>query len=119
MTENKTLGNLGEKIAKEYLTKSGYTFLYQNYISDKLELDLIFTFKTSLIFVEVKSRLKTIESLQENPLSARQTRNLKYAMASYCSNRKINFEKAQLDLIIVLIDKKTQSASLKHYRDIL
>jgi putative endonuclease len=119
MTETKNLGNLGEAIAKEYLLKKGYTFLNQNYIANKLELDLIFSFKQKIIFIEVKTRIKTLDSIQENPLTKWQTKNLNRAMINYCFEHHINLDQAQLDLIIILINKATRQAELKHYPDIL
>ena len=119
MTDTKNLGNLGEVIAKKYLLKRGYVFLNQNYISNKLELDLIFSFKQKIIFIEVKTRIKNSESIKENPLTAWQTKNLSRAMINYCLERHINLDRAQLDLIIILVDKETRQAELKHYPNIL
>ena len=119
MTNNKILGNLGEKIAKDYLLSHGYVFLQQNFRANKLELDLIFKSRNKVIFVEVKTRIKNTESISENPLTTWQTKNLKRAMIDYCFANRINLDLAQLDLIIILLDKKTNTASLKHYPDIL
>lgn len=119
MTDTKSLGNLGEKIAKEYLLKNGYVFLRQNYTDNKLELDLIFRSQEKIIFVEVKTRIKNSESVLENPLTRLQTKNLNHAMLNYCFKNRINLENVRLDLIIILVDKKTRQADLKHYPDIL
>jgi len=119
MTNNKILGNLGEKIAKDYLLSHGYVFLQQNFRVNKLELDLIFKSKDKIVFVEVKTRIKNTESLLENPLTTWQTKNLKRAMLDYCFANRINLDSASLDLIFILLDKTTRTASLKHYPDII
>jgi len=118
MTANKTLGAFGEKLAKEYLLKNGYRFITQNYKSSYKEIDLIFHLEKKLIFIEVKTRIKNSESLLETPLSGLQTKNLKNALIGYCLKNKVNLDNVRLDLIIILVDKTTRRAELKHYLDI-
>jgi len=119
MTNNKRLGNLGEKIAKEYYLKNSFSFVSQNYKSGRNEIDLIFKKDRELIFVEVKTRIETKESSLENPLTQNQTRNIKKAMIAYCLENKINFDNARLDLLIILTNKKTRLARLIRYPDII
>ena len=118
MTSNKNLGNRGEEIAKSYLIKSGYFLLAQNYRTNHLEIDLIFSQKNKIIFIEVKTRIKTEESNLEEPLSNWQTKNLKRAIINYCLEKNISLDAVRLDLINILVDKKTRCAHLKHYKDI-
>jgi putative endonuclease len=70
MREKKDLGDLGEKIAKEYLENKGYKILDKNFRYSKLgELDIIAqkgnpsSAKASagrdIVFIEVKTRKKT------------------------------------------------------------
>lgn len=119
MTDNKNLGNRGEEIAKSYLMANGYSFITKNYRAGRQEIDLIFYQKNTLIFIEVKTRVKTKDSLLENSLSARQTKNLKKAIIEYCLQKHVSLDKIRLDLINILIDKKECCAQLKHYKDIL
>jgi putative endonuclease len=118
MTTNKNLGNFGEGLAKEYLLKNNYQFVAQNYKSSYKEIDLIFRLEKKLIFVEVKTRIKNSESLLEVPLTGAQTKNLKNALIGYCLKNKVNLDNVRLDLIIILINKATHQAELKHYLDI-
>ena len=61
--EAKEIGNLGEKIAEEYLKKQGYKILKRNYIPKFLsgpqrgEIDIVAKKKDALFFVEVKTLL--------------------------------------------------------------
>lgn len=118
MTGSKNLGNRGENIAKSYLTGKDYSLLAQNYRTGRLEIDLIFSYKEKLIFVEVKTRINTAESKNEAPLTRQQTKNLKMAIINYCREKQISLDRARLDLIHILIDNKTHCANLKHYLDI-
>ncbi|HNU96682.1 MAG TPA: YraN family protein [Candidatus Portnoybacteria bacterium] len=60
MREKKDLGDLGEKISREYLENKGYKILDKNFRYSKLgELDIIATKNNAIIFFEVKTRMKT------------------------------------------------------------
>lgn len=53
---NQNLGKLGEEIATEYLRKQGYQILQRNFKAKYGEIDIICLEKTTLVFVEVKTR---------------------------------------------------------------
>jgi len=119
MIRSKSLGNSGEKAAEEYLKKNNYQIIAHNYKSGYQEIDLIAHKNKQLIFIEVKTRIKTKESVLENPISKRQLSNIKKAIIAYCLKTRINLESIRLDLILILVNKNKNSAELKHYRDIL
>lgn len=54
--ENKTTGNKGEKLAREYLQIKGYKILGKNYRSKWGEIDIIAKDKEVVVFVEVKTK---------------------------------------------------------------
>lgn len=55
----KTLGDTGEKIAKNYLREKGYKILDKNFRYSKLgELDIIAKRGNNIIFFEVKARMR-------------------------------------------------------------
>jgi len=56
----KPLGDKGEKIAREYLENKGYKILDKNFRYSKLgELDIIAQKGNDIVFIEVKTRMKT------------------------------------------------------------
>ena len=55
-TENKKVGNFGEKIAWKYLLKYGYEIICRNFICNQGEIDIIFKDKNEYVFAEVKTR---------------------------------------------------------------
>lgn len=60
MRDKKDLGDLGEKIAREYLEKKGYKILDKNFrYSNFGELDIIAGNGNDIFFFEVKTRKKT------------------------------------------------------------
>ncbi len=119
MTETKNLGNWGENFAKKYLKDKSYIFCESNYRGGGGEIDLIFRARQQYIFVEVKSRIKTSDSKNENPLLKWQTKNLQRTIIEYCFSHRISLDNIRLDLIIILVDRKKHLADLKHYPDIL
>ena len=118
MLDTKLLGQRGELIAKEYLLKNNYKILAANYKSGYQEIDIITKKNKEYIFIEVKTRLKNSESINENPLAKHQVKNLKIAILNYAHENKINLELIHLDLIIILVDSAKKRAELKHYRDV-
>lgn len=52
-------GIKGENIAAAYLQDNGYTIIERNYRKQYGEVDIIATYKNTLVFVEVKTRTST------------------------------------------------------------
>ena len=52
----KKLGNLGEKLAAEYLEKKNYKIIEKNFYCKHGEIDIIAENKNELVFIEVKTR---------------------------------------------------------------
>ncbi len=50
------LGKYGEIIAANYLSNKGYEILEQNWVFEKLELDIIARYEGKIVVVEVKTR---------------------------------------------------------------
>lgn len=118
VNEKKNIGNWGENLAKEYLIRHGYKIIAANYRTGRLEIDLITRHNRQLIFIEVKTRLQTTAGAADNPLTAKQIKNLKQAIIAYCLKNRASLDAVRLDLIIVSVDRRQKCARLKHYRDI-
>ncbi len=58
MNRSKKIGDLGEKLALEYMIRSGFKHVCSNYHSRYGEIDIICENEKYIIFVEVKSRRK-------------------------------------------------------------
>lgn len=55
-SENKKIGNEGEKLARKYLEERGYQILESNFYCRFGEIDIIAKYKGEICFVEVKTR---------------------------------------------------------------
>lgn len=56
MNDSKKTGNLGEKLALEYMVSKGFKHIISNYHSRYGEIDIIFESSENIVFVEVKAR---------------------------------------------------------------
>ncbi|HPB84429.1 MAG: YraN family protein [Paludibacteraceae bacterium] len=56
MAKHNDLGKAGEKAARQFLRRKGYTIRDYNWISGKKELDIVAETDQYLVIVEVKSR---------------------------------------------------------------
>lgn len=113
--QNKKLGELGEKIAAEFLLKKGYELLQKNYTSNKLEVDLIMkdSKQNQLVFVEVKTRNNPIVD-PEIAVGKTKQRNLLRAAENYLSENNLKTE-LRFDIISIAIkDGKTE---IEHFED--
>lgn len=54
--DRKQLGDLGEKIAGDYLKKHGYKLVERNYHCREGEIDIVARQKNTLVFVEVRTK---------------------------------------------------------------
>ena len=106
-TEERRLGNLGEKLAARYLKRKGYKILERNYVNDGNEIDIIATKSGVVAFVEVKARSfkKDTELAPSSAVTPEKQRKIiktaKYYAAYYARDKIL-----RLDIIEVIIDGK-------------
>jgi len=122
------LGDIGEKIALEYLKKQGYQILDRNYRKKWGEIDIIAqgqSFKDSpsrtvLVFVEVKTKRCTPGDSprpEENIHWQKQKRLIRTAQ-SYLLERNYPPETNwQIDVIVVELDLEKRRANLRHIKN--
>lgn len=113
---NKEKGNIGEEIAAKYLEKEGYKILERNFhYSKNAEIDIIALDKTTLVFVEVKTRTNLnsghpFEAIDQNKLKKIQT-----AIYGFLSETKHNFNGYRCDGISVI---GLENPKIEHLKNI-
>ena len=95
-TSRRRLGDQGEDLACEYLTKAGQQVLHRNWTVGHLEIDIISRDARGLHFVEVKSRVapSTADPL-DNATKAKMARIAKAAVryaAMHSGNAELFFD---------------------------
>jgi putative endonuclease len=118
LTVKKTIGNFGEQLACDFLIRRGYQIIDRNKKIGRREIDIIAADYGVLVFVEVKTTARIINAAAEEALSRGQIETIKKAISLYCRAKRIDLNKTRLDFICIKINRFSQKAVLKHYRNI-
>ena len=122
----KELGDLGEKVACEYLVKNGYKILAKNYRISFGEIDIIAKkkwkfFNTPIHFVEVKTLFSGNDSFApEEKVDYKKQRKLKQMAQIWLQKNKYRQNHPyQIDVIGILVDEETRNSSLRYFANVV
>ena len=97
--DNYAEGKLGEVRAEQYLAGLGYTILERNFTCYGSEIDLIAADGSTIVFIEVKTRVRALASSgREAVTPAKQRRICKGAMYYMMKNGLMN-RQARFDVV--------------------
>lgn len=114
MARHNSIGNWGERVAKEYLEGLGYAVVDTNVRYGHNELDIIAMHNNRMVFVEVKTR--TDDAFDPAAaLDSRKMLHLCRAAESYVNTYEVPHE-VQFDVVIVTGSPET-GAHIDHYPD--
>jgi putative endonuclease len=102
--ERKTLGDLGEQLAKEYLKKKGYKLVETNYRCHSGEIDIVAKHKDCLVFVEVRTKSMLEYGAPEESLSPTKQKHMKKCAYYYLQKLKTLPKNWRIDLVAVELD---------------
>lgn len=98
----KRLGDLGERLAAEYLEAHGYRVLARNWRCAGGEVDIIAEDADGLAFIEVKTRRSRVYGTPEEALTPRKVRRLERAaqvwLAAHAGDRPVDW---RIDVVAV------------------
>ena len=125
ITKKREIGNFGEDSAVKYLRRKHYRILERNYVTGKLELDIIARKGKEIVFVEVKTR--SVESLDSDmpygrpsdAVNLEKRRNTVNAAYAYMRQNPCNLN-MRVDVIEVYLDKnakKPRLLSINHFEN--
>jgi putative endonuclease len=98
----KTLGAMGEELARTYLEDNGYSILMCNYHTSLGEIDLIAEDGDVLVFIEVKTRRSTKYG---SPFEAvTKTKQIKISKVALCylNKNKLHHRIIRFDVVSIL-----------------
>lgn len=117
------LGELGEKIAANYLLAQGFEIIALNYFNTKGycvgEIDIISRDlkNNQLVFVEVKTRKGTKESvIPEENITKQKIERLHKAINWFLAREKNWDADWRIDAISVIIDSYNKKSHIKHIK---
>ena len=115
MAQHNIFGKKGEQLAKEFLEKSGYEILDENWTFGKAEVDLIIFRDRKIIFVEVKTRSGNFFGEPEDFVNAAKQKQMVIAADEYIHLMGHRGE-LRFDIISILFDR-AGNHTLKHIQD--
>ena len=126
MAKHNEIGKIGEKIAKTFLMKQGFSVLETNYRTKYGEIDIIAKKDNKLRFIEVKSieisdfsDIKNLKIVPEDNLTKEKLSKIVVSTEIYLKNRGITNEKErQIDLACVYVDTEKQEGRVKFIENI-
>lgn len=121
------IGNLGEKIACDFLRKKGYKILDRNYIPKwlkgpgKKEIDIICKKDNIISFIEVKTLTSDNQIFSpEDKVDFQKQRKIIKAAQSYLLEKNYKPEtKWQIDVIAIKVDLNLKKAKVKHLKNVV
>lgn len=115
--DTKELGNLGERIACEYLVKKGFKVLGKNYRITFGEIDIIAKNKGIIHFVEVKAIAGDGGGFfPEEHVNYRKQRKLRQMAQIYLEKNDYKQDTAyQIDIIGIIANQETRNAKLHYF----
>jgi putative endonuclease len=103
---NKTLGNLGETLARQYLQAQGYQILEQNFKNKLGEIDLIAKDGKTVCFVEVKTRQSLNQGQPYEAVHTWKIRKLSQLATSYLKYKFNSVDiLSRFDVISIVLNK--------------
>lgn len=116
-TSRRKTGNRGEDLATKHLRKNKYKILCRNYVGADTEIDIIAENKTTLAFIEVKTRTVGHENPREARPAAAVTPEKQrkiISAAKYYLGTHSNDKRISLDIIEVYINADKSQSSILH-----
>lgn len=104
---NKDFGNIGEKIAQNYLKEQGYKIVKTNYKNKIGEIDIIAEDNDVLVFVEVKYRKNTTFGLPREAVNLEKQRKIRMVAMSYINKYNLHNNLCRFDVVEILGDTIT------------
>ena len=103
MSEHRSLGDRGEKLALQHLENKGYTIINKNWRSGKREIDIIAEDDDFIVFIEVKTRTIDYQLHPRDAVSVPKQRNIIFA-ATNLLERNPTEKEVRFDIISIVID---------------
>jgi len=118
MTYQKTIGNLGEAIASDFLQAKGYKYLDQHFTTPFGELDLVMKELDTIVFVEVKTRTSETFGLPEASVTPEKIQKLQKTGLLWLQANPDAPDDWRLDVVAVLLDRHKNIRDIHHFINI-
>ena len=105
LSDNRSVGSLGEEIAANFLTARGYRILERNFRCKGGEVDIIARdpVDKSLLFIEVKARRGLTYGVPQLAVTPFKQRQISKAALTWLSKNRLHDTNARFDVIAILL----------------
>ncbi len=103
----KTLGELGEQIAREYLKKRKFRIIEVNFRCRCGEIDIIARDSSTLVFIEVKTRRTATYGPPQLSITPFKQRQISKAALTYLAKNGLEGVAARFDVIGIILSDGT------------
>ena len=111
---NKAVGDLGERLAKEYLEKKNYNILETNFRTRLGEIDIIAKKDYVIIFVEVKARKNLKYGMPYEAVNHRKMQKIIKVAKNYIAYKSQGDNQYRFDIIEVFL---SENDKINHIED--
>lgn len=101
-------GNLGEKLAAEFLKKRGYHILQANYRCPEGEVDIVARWQDCLVFVEVRTKRSQKYGSPEESITLAKMDKLRRVAAHYRQTHSDSPASWRIDVVAIEIDRQNR-----------
>ncbi len=116
LTNKRSTGNYGEKLAVEFLASIGYKIVDKNFHFGHGEIDIIAKEKDILVFVEVKYRKNLEYGLPEYAITKGKQNQIKKVAEAYLAGHEIRGHDCRIDVVAIL-HLAGEKPRINHYRN--
>ncbi len=113
-----SLGKLGERIAANHLTSQGYRVLEMNFQKRYGEIDIVALDHDTLVFVEVKTRMKGDFISPEQSMTSRKISSLKKSALFYKMKHPELPEALRIDFVGIEMDSNLKPVRVNQIKNI-
>ena len=114
---NKSLGNYGESLAREYLQRRGYRILEENFRNKIGEIDLIAQDGKTICFVEVKTRQSLNQGQPYEAVTPWKIRKLSQMATFYLKHKYHSLEILSRFDVISIVKNTPEPPDIQHIKN--
>jgi putative endonuclease len=101
LNRQQQFGQRSERLAVEYLKRTGYRILETNFRSTSGEIDIIAKEKSTIVFVEVKARSSNRFGSPKGAVTAAKQRKISMAALAYLKKSGLTETSARFDVVAI------------------
>ncbi len=104
---SKVLGDRGEDLAAEFMTRNGYEIIARNFRFSRAEIDIVARKEKLVVFCEVKTRKSNTFGTGEEAVDSRKQDQIRKAAEGFVTQRALEDCEFRFDIVVVDVREKT------------